>query len=106
MPAAVVADRTSRSTVLRIAALVFGLAVVSTTIAVSGCSWDVGVCTQTVRFDVLCVALGLWGAASGTAYSALEALFADSVPNGHRSAIYVSLPIVFCVCPVHLEPAV
>jgi hypothetical protein len=41
------------------------------------------------RFELLCVALGLWGAANGMGYSALEALFADSVPTGNRISVYV-----------------
>lgn len=43
----------------------------------------------TDRLIMVCAALGLWGASNGMCYSALEALFADSVPTGRRSDIYV-----------------
>jgi MFS family permease len=80
IPAGVVADRMSRAFVLRCAALVTLLACAGTIFAMF---------YRSHRVVLLGVALGLWGASGGTAYSSLEALFADSVPTGRRAKAYV-----------------
>lgn len=74
VPAALLADRSRRDTVLRIAGVLGIVGAGITLMAVENCT-----------LSLLYVAFGIWGLFAAFQSPAMEALFADSVPHGKRS---------------------
>ena len=88
-PAGIVADRTRRQMLLRIAA-VLGLVTAGYTawcvVYIAGDTHDY---SRNDLYYALCGSSALWGLFMGLHSAPLEALFGDSIASGRRSKLYV-----------------
>ncbi len=81
-PAGYLADKYRRDTMLRISSVIGFIAATSTAIA-----------AYVEQFWVLTFALALWGVFWGISYTSVSAMFADSIPDGDRSAYFTQRQI-------------
>ena len=84
VPSGFLADKLGRERILRVAAIVGLLA----TATVSFALWCTGGEQQV--YELMVVGLGLCGLYNGLSSPALDALFADSIATGDRSALYTA----------------
>ena len=81
LPVGYLADKYSRSGVIKVGAILMACAIALTTYSVvQSESLDSG-----EGYDLLCGALVLWGVCGGIVNGPAQALFADSLPTGTRS---------------------
>ena len=101
LPVGYLADRWGRGPVCKVGAITLLVACACTAVAVENpMGWS-----NTAVYWTLCFAMCVWGICEGVVWGPAQALFADSVVEGERSAAYTFLMLAYML-PNALGPAV